>query len=163
MTFNFRLQRVLELREQHEQAKARELASAQDAAELARQAHELLARTKADSRAQISAAQTEAPRVGHLQGLGMTLDALEHRLEAAGETRKTAEHQVDEAQRALIEAARDRRILDRLKEKHEEAWRADEAQRDRVQMDEIALARFARGRENGDDAANTNEKDNNPQ
>ena len=158
--FRFRLQRVLELREQREQARARELASAQDAADLARQAQDALAAAHASSRAEIASAQQELPRVGHLQGLGLTLDALEARLEQATASVHTAEDTVAQAHLALAEAARDRRILDRLKEKHVEGWRAEEAQRDRVLMDEIALGRFSRARDAAStDAAATNRKD----
>ena len=49
MTFKFRLQRILELREQAEQAKARALVSAQDAAEDARRAHDTLTDLRAVS------------------------------------------------------------------------------------------------------------------
>lgn len=47
----------------------------------------------------------------------------------------------------LEEAARDRRVLDRLKERHTDAWRTDEATKDRVHMDEVALTQFARKQE----------------
>jgi flagellar FliJ protein len=154
MSFRFRLQRVLELREEAEQARARALASAQDAAEAARRAEEALAALRASSRAEIEAAQAELPRVGHLHGLGMVLESLEARLAGAAEMRTTAEHQVQQAQEELADAARERRILDRLKEKHAEEWRAAEAQKDRVQMDEIALARFARQRDTTDTTQN---------
>ncbi len=141
--FKFRLQRVLELREEHEQAKARVLATAQDAADEARRQQESLAAVRANSRAEVEAAHSEAPRVGHLHQLGFVLQSLDQRLLVATETVLTAEHVVQQAQGALTEAARDRRVLDRLKERHAEVWRAEEAQKDRLLMDEIALSRFS--------------------
>lgn len=144
--FKFRLQRVLELREEHEQAKARVLADAQDAADLARREQEALAETREHSRAQVEAAQGDAPRVGHLHQLGFVLQSLDQRLLVATESVMSAEDVVLQAQGALAEAARDRRVLDRLKERHAEAWRAEEAQKDRLHMDEIALSRFAQQR-----------------
>ena len=46
-----------------------------------------------------------------------------------------------------VPMARDRRVLDRLKDKHEGEHRALETHRDRMMMDEIALARFTRMRD----------------
>lgn len=152
--FRFRLQRVLELREEHEQARARELASAQDAADAARREQDALAALRDSSRDELEAAHAETPRVGHLHQLGFVLQSLDQRVERATETVHAADGVVDAAQRALVDAARDRQVLDRLKERHAEAWRAEEAQKDRLQMDEIALARFGRTK-NGPDERDT--------
>ena len=152
MTFRFRLQRVLELREQREQAKARELSTAQDAAATARQAHETLSALQRTSRAEIDAAQHAQPRVGHLHQLGFVLNAMEQRVEQAAEVANAADHVVVDAQSALVDAARDRRVLDRLKVRQAEAARVEEVLKDRVMMDEIALSRFARRSDAHDDA-----------
>jgi flagellar FliJ protein len=150
--FRFRLQRVLELREEHEQAKARELGAAKDAADAARREQATLAAVRDSSQAELHAAHAETPRVGHLHQLGFVLQSLDQRLQSATEAVGAADVVVDAAQGALVEAARDRRVLDRLKERHAEAWRAEEAQKDRLQMDEIALGRF--GRQHDSDGRN---------
>ena len=142
--FRFRLQRLLELREQHEQAKARELASARDVADRATEARRALQDLKADSQAQLHAATGMTSRIGHLQQLGTTLTSLDERLLVASDAVKQADAGVRQAQELLEEAARDRRVLNRLKSRHADAWRVDEAQRDRAQMDEVALMQFAR-------------------
>ncbi|BAH37369.1 MAG TPA: flagellar export protein FliJ [Gemmatimonas aurantiaca] len=142
--FRFRLQRILELREQHEQAKARELASARDAADRAAEARLSLQTLRSDSEAQLHAARGNGPRIGHLTQLGTVLTALDERLVVAGDAVKEADAEVRQAQELLEEAARDRRVLDRLKSRHADAWRSDEAQRDRTLMDEVALMQFAR-------------------
>ncbi len=153
--FKFRLQRILELRELAEQAKARTLASAQDAAEVARREHETLAEMHASSRAEVDSAQRAEPRVGHLRQLGLVLQALDERVLAAGETVRAADDDVADARKLLDVAARDRRVLDRLKGRHTDQWKVDEAHKDRLQMDEIALGRFSRTAEMraSDDAA----------
>ncbi len=150
--FRFRLQRVLELREQREQAKARELAHARDAAASARRTHDTLTTLHSTSRAEVDAAQHAQPRVGHLHQLGFVLKAMEQRVDHAAESVAAADHVVAGAQTALDDAARDRRVLDRLKERHAEVARAEEAQKDRLLMDEIALGRFARRIDAQDDA-----------
>ena len=142
--FRFRLQRILELREQKEQAQARELASAQHTAEMATQTQEMIAAIREDSRQQVQAATGSAPRVGHLHQLGSVLDALDARLTTATDAVAAADATVLQAQQLLEAAARERKVLDRLKSRHADEWRTDEAQKDRISMDEIALTRFAR-------------------
>ena len=167
MSFKFRLQRILELREQHEQAKARELAAAQAAADEAQRAKDAIASLRADSHAQLHSTTRAAPRVGHLHQLGTVLASLDERLIVADDVVKHADAGVHQAKSMLEEAARDRRVLDRLRERHAEAWRSDEAQKDRVRMDEVALTQFARKLEtkdapSGTSADGTNHRDGTP-
>jgi flagellar protein FliJ len=158
--FKFRLQRILELRAEKEKAQARALASAQQTAEMAVQTQEMIAAIRNDSRAQMQAATQASPRVGHLTQLGSVLDSLDTRLSDATEAVESADAMVAQAQQFLEAAARDRRVLDRLKVRHEETHRVEEALKDRVTMDEIALVRFAQKKQDvtqesvsGDDAA----------
>lgn len=142
--FKFRLQRVLELREEHERAKAIVLAGAKDAADAARRAQGVLETIRDHSRKELHAANTNAPRIGHLHQLGFVVESIDERVKTAMESVRVADESVATAQSALTEAARDRQILDRLKSRHEEEFRSTEAHADRLQMDEIALARFGR-------------------
>jgi flagellar FliJ protein len=143
MTFRFRLQRVLELREQAEQARAREMAAATDVAEQARREADALAALREAQREAIDAAANGAT-VGELQHLTYVVRELDERLDVATEDVRTADAQLAAAQAALRDAARDRRVLDRLREKHVERHQEAALQQDRVTMDEIALAQFAR-------------------
>jgi flagellar FliJ protein len=145
--FTFRLQRVLELREETEQDKSRALASAESVAERARHSRDELLRMQEESRAELLLAQTGLPRVGHLQQLDIVLVALEQRIVQANESVRTAEQFVADARHALEIAARDRQVLDRLKEKHAEVWRKEALHADRQHMDEIALSRFGRAQD----------------
>ena len=142
--FRFRLQRVLELRELSEQAKARELSNARDAAETARAKQKTLSHLRASSRAEIDSAQSETFHVGHLQQSGFVLHSLEERLLCATDDVDAADGLVKAAESALSDAARARQVLDRLKNRHEGVWRAEESQKDRLQMDELALSRHAK-------------------
>jgi flagellar protein FliJ len=145
--FHFRLQRVLELREKKERAQAIQLAKAEESASSARAERDELRSMHTASRAEISSAQGSASTVGHLNHLGFVLNALDHRLVQASKTVSKAEGVVTDARVSLELAARDRRVLDRLKDKHTDVHRAGEAHRDRVQMDEIALTLFTRQRQ----------------
>lgn len=153
MSFKFRLQRILELRAQKEQAEARALAAARDVAEQAQAAHDALSALCDDSRAQVHAATTSAPRIGHLTQFGHVMESLDARRSQASEVVAAADADVQAATSRLEDAARDRRILDRLKVRKTGEYRAEEAQRDRVAMDEIALQRFGRKQDGAADAA----------
>ncbi|MEP6833504.1 MAG: flagellar export protein FliJ [Gemmatimonas sp.] len=145
--FRFRLQRVLELREKREQATAIQLVRAEESATVARSERDELQALRTASRAQITSAHITDPTVGHLHHLGYVMSALDQRLGHASQALEKAEGVVSEARVSLDAAARDRRVLDRLKDKHTGAFRAEESHRDRVEMDEVALARFTRQRD----------------
>ena len=145
--FRFRLQRVLELREKREQAQAVQLAKAEESASTARTERDELQALHAASRAQITSAHIGDPTVGHLHHLGYVMNALDQRLGHASLVVTKAEGVVSDARTSLEVAARDRRVLDRLKDKHTDVFRAEESHRDRVAMDEVALARFTRQRD----------------
>ena len=144
MSFKFRLQRILELREQSEQAKARTLASARDSADAAHRAKDEIANLRDHSKQHINTTANSGPRIGHLHQLGFVLASLDERVLLAADAAKLADDDVRNAQGMLEEAARDRRVLDRLKSRHAETWRAESAHKDRLAMDEIALAQFSR-------------------
>ncbi len=158
MSFKFRLQRILELREQHEQAKARALAGARESAEAAHRAKDEMASLRDHSKQQMSTTANSGPLIGHLHLLDYVLASLDERVLLADDAAKLADHDVQNAQGLLEAAARDRRVLDRLKSRHTDTWRAESAHRDRVAMDEIALAQFSRkaGLNAADDAAARN-------
>jgi flagellar FliJ protein len=147
--FRFRLQRVLELRERHERDAATALTRAQDTAAAARREAVTLAAARAELASERPGASAAGGRagvpVGALHNLSFLLDRLDERVALAGAAVHSAEGTVGEREGALRAAFRDRRALDRLRERHEDAWRAGAAAADRQLMDEIALTRFAQG------------------
>ena len=148
MSFTFHLQQLLDLREQHTQARARELALAQQVATAAARAEEMLAAVRANSYTAMQSVAGTGPRVGELHQRGTVLALLDERLIEAGNVCRVADVEVHKAQALLAAAARDRRVLDRLRDHHAGAWLLAEAAKDRLQMDEAALLQFARKQEN---------------
>jgi len=144
MSFKFRLQRVLELREQSEQARARTVRDATDRADDARRRQEAMAALRTLQRETLSAAARGFITAGELQHLQFLIGALDDRLVRAADDVREAERVVADAQAALQRASRDRRVLDRLKDRHSERWTDTTMQRDRTLMDEIALTQFTR-------------------
>lgn len=159
--FRFRLQRVLQLREQHEQARARELAAARDASDRAMSAEAELQSMRANSKLEIRHATDGGSRIGYLSRLDEALSSLEERLVVACDAVKEADADVHQARLLLEEAARDRRVLDRLKSHHADAWRSEQAHQDRMRMDEVALIQYARkrGGQTGGDRDTTSAED----
>jgi flagellar FliJ protein len=141
--FRFRLQRVLELREQAEQARAREVAAARDAAEAAQREADAIAALRSSQRDALDAAAAAAT-VGELQHLAWVVGELDGRLQTATEDATRADGERELAERALRDAARDRRVIDRLRERHLERHQDMQAQQDRSTMDDIALSQFTR-------------------
>lgn len=180
--FRFRLQRVLDLRARTERDAATALVSAQEAADVARDAQHQLQRTRAELASRLSAGMAvggltagglpasmadgdatphsmigalentaptgahptaPAPSVGALRNLSFLLDRLDASVAGAAAETAVAEQAVSTREDALRSAYRDRHTLDRLRDRHRDAWRVTEAAQDRAQMDEIALMRFA--------------------
>jgi flagellar FliJ protein len=164
--FRFRLQRVLDLRERKERDAATALVAAEEQAEVARAeqesllaarqvlAHHALANPAAPNELTGDAeSPTGDVSVGALRTLQFLLGRLDERVEAAASAALSAEHAVTQKQDELRSAFRDRRALDRLRERDLESWKAAESAADRNLMDDIALARFTQGAANKPGAA----------
>lgn len=142
MTHRFPLQRLLDLRQQHERAMARDLARARDAHDTEHQATEALRRTQAAAQDRIARETAERPTIGTLLSLGHALGHLDEHVELASERVRAADAVVQQRHHALTVAAQARQILDRLRARHEHAVRAEAVARDLQSMDEIAITRF---------------------
>ncbi len=154
--FKFRLQRVLDLRARTERDAATALVTAQEAADSAHAAQRRLEQARAEMAARMqvgmagdgataahdAALPVPGASVGALRNMSFLLDRLDERVASAAAQTTAAQHAVVAHEDALRAAYRDRRTLDRLRERHQDAWRAGEAAQDRAQMDEIALTRF---------------------
>ncbi len=152
MSFRFRLQRVLELREKSEQARAQTLHAANENADEQRSQQDAMFALRQLQRDSLEAVSHGVITAGEMQHLAFIIDQLDDRLLRAADDVDEAERLVAEAQVALQLASRERRVIDRLKERHVERWQDAEQQRDRNHMDEIALSRFTRKHMSGDAA-----------
>ncbi len=142
--FDFSLQKVLELRERQEEESTRELAQAKLEAERARQLHTDLQATRDAGRARMALANWVGGAVGHLQNLVEAVGRVDAQVTAAETECGQAEEQVEESIKAMKKAARERKIIDRLRERRLDQWRVEQADDERKTMDEIALSRHRR-------------------
>lgn len=140
--FRFRLQRVLELREEAERARALALKVAEGQAAASREVRNSIADVRTASQRSLTSASNTGSPVGALQQLQYVLSALDIRLQLASSSVITAESVVRRAQDELRAAFQARHALDSLREKQAEVHRTAERHADRALMDEIALTRF---------------------
>jgi flagellar protein FliJ len=154
--FKFPLQRILDLRAKRQDEVARQLAQARTAAESSRATRDELASARTTGQAQISEAHAAGPTVGEIASRSFAITQLDQRIAAASDALRVAEAHVDKVHIALTGALQDRQVLDRLRLRMLDAYRATESNKDRTTMDAIALQRFAQS--NGDSATHGEEK-----
>ncbi len=137
--FVFQLEAVLRHRTHEEQEKQRLLGDVQ--AEMGRLEAEL---RRLDASVQ---SNTDDLRNNRLTGsLDMRYLAAHRRFvlavrqEAMAVVQQMARQQVkvDEARRVLVDAAKERKIIEKLRERHLERWRAEQAQKDALATDEAS-------------------------
>lgn len=144
MSFRFRLQRVLGVRESFEKMRAIELAraaAARDTAAAERDAAEQRLDARRDA-STLAAGQTLT--AGMLHNLELTVHAADTEVEAAEKALDAASAEAAQSTERYTDARRGRRVLERLRDERQHAWQEDEDRRDRRAMDEIAQAHTLR-------------------
>lgn len=142
--FRFPLEKVLELRLEEEQRQARMVADARRDATAAREAVEHLEALRSTSRDRIRRAHVSGRSVGQIQNLEWMLERMEGEIREAESRARDADSVVSRCLEEFQRAVRDRQTLDRLRDRRRGEWEKDERDRDRKEMDEVALSRFVR-------------------
>src|SRR3954471_10024333 len=142
--FKFRLQQVLDLREQHEQQVAAKLAEAETVADEARVAQKALESIRQSGSQALRNAHATEPTIGQLKTIGYVIEQLNHHIVDAQSRVEMAEQLVTQARTDLTSALQARRVLSRLRDRHFQSWRVEDNAQDLRQMDELALTRFTR-------------------
>jgi flagellar export protein FliJ len=140
--FKFRLQRVLELREEAERARAIALNAAQHEAATARAARDSIAQAHTAGQQTLAQASNSGSPVGALQQMQYVLTALDSRLQVADNGVITADSLVRRAQDELRGAFQARHALQMLREKQELDHQTATRSTEQSEMNEIALTRF---------------------
>ena len=148
--FKFRLQSVLEIRERDERDAGAKLADAENRVDEARMAQKALESIRESGSEAMHAAHA-SQTVGQMRTIGYVLDQLTHHIAEAQTRVDAAEQVVTQARSDLTSALQARRVLSRLREKHFDNWKTEDNAQEMKQMDEFALARFARQAKIGTD------------
>jgi flagellar FliJ protein len=143
MTFRFRLQRLLDLKEKREQELARQLASARRDATSEAEQRDALATLRDASAAHVAAQAAGQATVGELASLQYTVSQLTEHVDVATQRTDAAREVVEARSVELSGAVQERQVLDRLRDRREEQHRAADSQAERARMDAVALSRFA--------------------
>ena len=144
--FRFKYEAVLKQRSREEDERKRELASHVAHYERLRGQLEGMQGTIRDSKRQLGDAlvgPVDLERVGDFARYSnqstVRAQQLVHELAAA-------DQQVREARGRLMEATRQRKAMELLRDKHEAEWQAEQARAEQREMDELAMQRHMRGR-----------------
>jgi flagellar protein FliJ len=138
----FSLKRLLELRASHEEQVAAQLARANHEARQADAACDAIVTARHSGGTQLADVARAGATVGELRTLSSVLDCADVRLAEARVMAQAASEHAEQAQELHNVAARERRVLDRLYERHLEMVRLNTAAQDRQAMDAVALTRF---------------------
>jgi flagellar FliJ protein len=147
--FKFRLQQVLDLREQHEKQTAAKLAEAETAADEARVAQKALETIRQSGSAALRTAHGNEPTIGQLKTIGYVIEQLNHHIVDAQSRVEMAEQLVTQARTDLTSALQARRVLSRLRDKHFTNWQQEDNAQEMRTMDELALTRYTRRDKSG--------------
>lgn len=143
--FNFRLDRVLQLRETAEESAARNVALAKQDAEIA------ALRAGAAERALLHAVAqateyAHGTTAGVLAAMRLSLDGAREQVKLAAETRTLAEQLVEQRLEIWRAARAERQALEKLKEQRKTAWTVDANRAEQADIDEVAQrSRFGQG------------------
>ncbi len=143
--FQFRLDRILDLRAKTEKERARLLRDAM-LAEIVRRRSLEEAEARLDRCAlQIAGAGAIVTTAGTMQNLGLTINAAAGEVEVAETSHQSAEEVVRVEQEMFHEARKDRRVVERLREKRHEEWSVESSRLEQSQLDAISHHRRAVG------------------
>ena len=138
--FRFRLEVVLRHREQIEKEKQRKLAAiGQRKQALLRQIHETRDRITEENRRLGARELTGRLDMQYIAVERRFVGNLHLRIALAMEKVREIEKEYSAARTELLQAATDRKVIDKLREKHWSAWRLDQDRKEAALTDEIGV------------------------
>jgi len=137
--FQFRLQTLLRLREADRQRRRGELAQAYRAEEILRQQRDFLAAEETEMRKRIQVASRPGPvQVDQLLDTHRYAIVLQARAKALEEQQARLLREIERRRQVLVEADREVRVLEKLRDRLLAQYRAEEAKQELKQLDEVA-------------------------
>lgn len=142
--FQFSLAKILDLRREVEQDRARKVAQARDRWEEARQARENLLEIHRVGREQLADAHRVGGSVGRILTMELVAEHMERQVREAEERCRDAQNDLSFSLSRFAEAFKERKILDRLRSRKMEEWKVEEGRREQKELDEVAVVRHGR-------------------
>ena len=145
--FAFRLERILRLRSQAEREQARVLGSARQGEDARRLRLEEASVQLGRCGQQILAGASEVKAAGTMDILGLTVSEAAGRVEAASASHQEAEDAVRQQEDTYHDAKRERRVLEKLRERRQTLWSQESSREEQKDMDAQALRQRPTGEE----------------
>ena len=145
--FRFRLERLLQLRSRTEQERAAELGAALRDEEVQQAALEAAVARLGRVGEQILENSERVTTAGVLRNQGLTLEAAARQIEEAECSHDEAVEAVEDRQERYGEARKDRRVIERLRERRLAAWETETQREEQKETDGIARRRHQEGKQ----------------
>ena len=136
--FTYRLEKLLNIRESQELEQARALGVALKLEESERRRSEEIKERTDAARRQLDTGPRRALRAGTIMHLGKTVGQFTERTQAAEAAHQEACSKLNQERDRYAEARKDRRVLERLKERRHGEWQSDISRAEQTAIDEIA-------------------------
>lgn len=140
--FKFSLQPVLALKEKIEDSKKRELGIATMNQERIYQEKLVLEQKKEEALQQVRSQEKESMDVLSIRAFNQYNSYMNKVIHLKGEELREAQDRVDEKRQELLEAVKERKILDNLKAIHRESYEEEEKRDEQRILDDIVTYRF---------------------
>ena len=142
--FKFSLEPVLALKEKVEDSKKKELGEATMYQERIYQEKLILEKKKDEALIEARVGENQFVDVSAIKVFNYYNQFISQSIEAKGKELETAKMQVEEKRNELLEAVKERKILDNLKAIHKEVFIEEEKRDEQRIMDDIVTYRFGR-------------------
>lgn len=144
--FQFPLEPLLTRRKYLEEVLQKETADRRQQLEVARRRADALCRSLVATRGHLSSMQYDGAKAGDLQMSIRHLAHLEERISRQEEAVRQATNRVEQTRRDLLEAVKQRKVIEKLRERAEQAYHAENRRKEMTLINEIAVSRYNRNR-----------------
>ncbi|MDQ5988342.1 MAG: hypothetical protein CSYNP_04102 [Syntrophus sp. SKADARSKE-3] len=142
--FRFRLESVLNARRAHEDKLLREFSEKSRELEKAKQALEALIAERMESIDRLKKIQDQTVAAAEIGMYTSYIDALQGRVEHQQKVVAKAEEALEAKRQEVLEAVKNRKIMENLKERHRLEYETSMDHKERKVLDEISLQGFGR-------------------
>lgn len=142
--FEFRLERLLQLRTSAERQQGRILSESLQVEEHKRRVFEKVVAGHEEAQRQLERYGSSKARAGTLVNLVRTVDAFTTQEQVASEELRNAARQVGAERDRYRQARQARRVLERLRERRRAGWEIESTREEQAMMDEVAAVQARR-------------------
>lgn len=140
--FKFRMEQMLNIKRQMEESIKNDLANAIRTIEMEKDKLNTLNTQKKDSIEQFRGSISQGISVQKMKEYNAFIDSLEMRINSQKKAVIEAEAVADKIRERLVEVVKEKKILEKLKEKQFEEWRLDQQKKEELILGEIASHKY---------------------